>query len=82
MSKAYQGHKNWNHWNVSLWINNDEALYNMAVEFMRDYKGRAPYRHFAWMLAHHGIRATGDNVNFINSELNKRELNAMMRELV
>lgn len=28
----YQGHKNWNHWNVSLWINNDEGLYNMARE--------------------------------------------------
>lgn len=29
MSK-YNGHKNWNHWNVSLWINNDEGLYRMA----------------------------------------------------
>lgn len=26
----YNGHKNWNHWNVSLWINNDEGLYNLA----------------------------------------------------
>lgn len=23
----YNGHKNWNHWNVSLWLNNDEALF-------------------------------------------------------
>lgn len=28
--KTYNGHKNWNHWNVSLWINNDEELYRMA----------------------------------------------------
>ena len=28
----YNGHKNWNHWNVSLWINNDEGLYRMANE--------------------------------------------------
>lgn len=27
----YNGHKNWNHWNVSLWINNDEFLYRRAV---------------------------------------------------
>ena len=27
---AYNGHKNWNHWNVSLWINNDENLYRLA----------------------------------------------------
>lgn len=31
----YQGHKNWNHWNVSLWINNDEGLYNMARRYCR-----------------------------------------------
>lgn len=30
----YNGHKNWNHWNVSLWINNDEGLYRMAREFV------------------------------------------------
>ncbi len=30
MSKPFNGHKNWNHWNVSLWINNDEGLYRMA----------------------------------------------------
>lgn len=26
----YNGHKNWNHWNVSLWIANDEGLYRLA----------------------------------------------------
>lgn len=31
----YQGHKNWNHWNVSLWIGNDETLYEMAKECIR-----------------------------------------------
>jgi len=29
-SKPFNGHKNWNHWNVSLWINNDEGLYRLA----------------------------------------------------
>lgn len=31
----YNGHKNWNHWNVSLWINNDEGLYRMALSLVR-----------------------------------------------
>jgi hypothetical protein len=29
---TFNGHKNWNHWNVSLWINNDEALYELAKD--------------------------------------------------
>lgn len=36
----YNGHKNWNHWNVSLWINNDEGLYRMAQELIRDSANR------------------------------------------
>jgi hypothetical protein len=34
------GHKNWNHWNVSLWINNDEGLYRMAREFVQHYRNK------------------------------------------
>ncbi len=33
---TYNGHKNWNHWNVSLWINNDEGLYRMALDYVRN----------------------------------------------
>ena len=40
MSKTYNGHKNWNHWNVSLWINNDEGLYRMALFYARQRHDR------------------------------------------
>ncbi|WWT49431.1 hypothetical protein [Escherichia phage vB_EcoM-LTH01] len=33
-SKTFNGHKNKTHWNVSLWINNEESLYQMAKEFI------------------------------------------------
>lgn len=33
----HNGHKNWNHWNVSLWINNDEGLYRDALDFATMY---------------------------------------------
>ncbi len=29
---SYNGHTNWNQWNVSLWFGNDEGLYNLAKE--------------------------------------------------
>ena len=38
---AYNGHKNWNHWNVSLWLNNDEALYRLAKDCIRRTDNRA-----------------------------------------
>jgi hypothetical protein len=29
---SYNGHKNYNCWNVSLWINNDEGLYRLMKD--------------------------------------------------
>lgn len=34
---AYQGHRSWNAWNVSLWLNNDESLYGLARSLARQY---------------------------------------------
>lgn len=36
----YNGYKNWNHWNVSLWINNDEGLYRLAKECIANADNR------------------------------------------
>jgi hypothetical protein len=29
---TYNGHKNWNHWNVSLWLMNDEGLFRRVEQ--------------------------------------------------
>lgn len=49
---TYNGHKNWNHWNVSLWVNNDEGLYRLAQDCLRDAKRHGSNRDQAarWML--------------------------------
>ena len=33
---SYLGHKNWNHWNVALWMFNDEGLYHLALACLRN----------------------------------------------
>lgn len=33
---TYQGHRNHAHWNVSLWLSNDEGLYNLCCDAVRE----------------------------------------------
>lgn len=30
-NQPYNGHKNWTHWNVSLWLNNEEWMYHILM---------------------------------------------------
>ena len=63
-----------------LWIENEEPLYRSAVEFLRKYKGKAPYAAFIrWAGMEHD--RTPDNVAWLGSRLAYRELNAAMRDL-
>ena len=34
---TYNGYKNWNTWNVSLWVNNDEYFYRYALDLVKRY---------------------------------------------
>lgn len=78
---TYEGWENYETWNVSLWLNNEYGIYIGAVEFMKDYKGRNPYKDF---IIDCGLDAqqTPDRVKWISSKLNYKELNDMMKELV
>lgn len=65
----YQGHKNWNHWNVSLWINNDEGLYRMVLEYVQEARtDKVPMKVVALMvvelLADAGIAKTPDGAPY------------------
>jgi hypothetical protein len=80
MDSKYNGWKNYQTWNVSAWIGNDEPLYRSACDFMRNYKGRSPYASFCRANGLAGTR-TPDRVAFTGSRLGYAELNTMMREL-
>ena len=36
--RTYQGHKNWNYWNVSLWIHNTYKVYMFADYLVKTHK--------------------------------------------
>lgn len=63
---TYQGHKNWNHWNVSIWINNDEGLYRAALDHVRNCSGTREQaaRNFLGDLAQTGHTHTPDGAPY------------------
>lgn len=77
---TYEGWKNRSTWNVALWINNDEPLYNGAVEFMTKYEGNNPYRSFC---RDSGLdsQKTPDGIMWLSQILDYEELDAMMWEM-
>ena len=50
-AKTYNGHRSWNAWNVSLWLNNDEGLYREAVRLATRHGIEKGARHMAANLA-------------------------------
>ena len=62
---TYNGHKNYNHWNVSLWIANDEGLYRMARDCIRCHRTRdEAARAMLESLVDMGITATPDGAPY------------------
>ena len=76
----YNGWKNRQTWNVSLWIANDEALYREAVAFMQTYRGRFPYTAFVKNASMDKDR-TPDNIGWLSTRLDYKALNEFMCEL-
>lgn len=77
--ETFNGWANYETWNVSLWINNEEAIYTSALHFLEKYQGETPYKDFISFAQLTG--ETPDGVAFASSKLDYIELNQMMKEL-
>jgi hypothetical protein len=80
--EEYNGWKNRATWNVALWIANDYALYQGAVEFMKaNPETKHPYLNF---IKSCGLdtQKTPDRIMYKSDQLDYKELDEMMKELL
>lgn len=86
METGYNGWKNRQTWNVSLWINNDEGLYNAARDFMnrRLAKGKSHVGSYSAFIRSEGMSQdkTPDGIKWLGTRLDYKALSEMMTELV
>jgi hypothetical protein len=65
MAKPYNGHPSYNAWNVSLWLNNDEVLYNLMRDAVRVTSTREEAAHqMMYWFNLRGVKGTPDGVPY------------------
>lgn len=69
MAGSYNGHKNWTHWNVSLWLNNDEGLYRMMQQAVRRHTRGPAARLMLCGLHEMGLTKTPDGAVYSASSI-------------
>ena len=69
--EKYNGWNDWTTWNVALWINNEQSIYNVAAEC-------EDYVEFLWeMQAMCGFYSTPDGADY--GEANLEEMNELIK---
>ncbi len=71
----YNGYANYETWNVALWIQNDEGLYNLAQEFS-DYDQLVTVLYDEF-----GQKETPDGVKWNSKKINRIEMNELLEDL-
>jgi hypothetical protein len=66
---SYNGWENHTTWNIALWLQNDEGLYNLAMEC-------GSYEDTVEALSEMGVTETRDGVKFNSPEVNVIQLNS------
>ena len=82
---TYNGWANYETWNASLWIQNDEFLYNTAKACVTYAENETPWDKFVRSMTQGQIGrylvATGDDVRWDNPEIDADEMNEMIWDL-
>ena len=71
---TYNGWANYETWNVSLWLGNDEGLYNLI-------RRCDSYKEVVFALLDCDITETGDGVNYNDVNIDENEMNEFISEL-
>ena len=81
--KSYNGWKNRSTWNVSLWINNEECLYNSAVNYKNKRLEQNKKVTYSGFIRSNYMQdeKTPDNIKWISNLLDYNALNEMIREI-
>ena len=79
--QTYNGWKNYETWNVTLWIQNDEYLYYLATEIVKHGGTDAPYQVFVRCMKNDCKPATDDGVKWDDPKIDIVRVNKMFTEL-
>ena len=71
---AMNGYANWETWNVALWIQNDEATYNVARRYDR-YDALIPRLELMWG------QMTPDGARWMDGKIDTAEMDEMLADL-
>lgn len=74
---AYNGWKNYETWNVNLWLSNDETLYRLVVNYGKDLR----YHDFARSFLTMQSVATPDGVAWLSEALDYDALDEAIEEM-
>ena len=80
MSKEYNGHPSKGHWNVALWIGNDEPIYRFAMDCIAGAKAKNAKRWVA-IAAHRFLEVYGGEKTPDGFKYTTARVRAALRDL-
>ena len=82
--ETFNGWANYETWNASLWINNDESMYRVAVAYVeqaRRFGQRISYDALIPALEYRFGQMTPDGTRWMDGRINTAEMDEMLDEM-